>query len=372
MEFLVNKEDRNKSGIYMITNVVNGKFYIGSAKRFWKRHRTHIDAFKAKKQNAHFQQAWEKYGSDSFIFSLLEFCNLNILLKREQWYLDTFSPCNDNIGYNYNPTAGSNLGMRWTEEARERQSRILIEMRGIDYEFESPDGQIYKGRGVSEFAKKMKISASSLYHVNNNKSNHYKGWKKPGKKIGQIKENNFEFYRFLDFFGNLYCIPKRGLYRFAKQIGVHGNSLCAVWSGRLHAISSYQNSWTKYENNNFFIKLLSPNKKLIQIMDHNTDWFSRLNNIDPSSFRKLINKKVLSAGGWVLAERESEYYNFYKVIQPNGEILHLNKGKHDVFNKARELDLDPKSFYGVIGGSRKEYAGFKSLNYIPPHIKYKK
>ena len=26
---LMNKEDHNKSGIYMITNLVNGKYYIG-------------------------------------------------------------------------------------------------------------------------------------------------------------------------------------------------------------------------------------------------------------------------------------------------------------------------------------------------------
>lgn len=78
------------SGIYKITNKVNGKFYVGSAYSIFYRWYNHTNNLKQNKHtNYKLQRAFNKYGFDNFIFEIVELHlpeNLNI---REQYYLDT-------------------------------------------------------------------------------------------------------------------------------------------------------------------------------------------------------------------------------------------------------------------------------------------
>ena len=95
-----------KSGIYKITNVKNGKFYIGSAKdidRRWWEHKN--DLKKNKHINPKLQHAWDFYGETNFEFIILENVIECELFKREQFYLDMFKPYMRDIGYNITPTA---------------------------------------------------------------------------------------------------------------------------------------------------------------------------------------------------------------------------------------------------------------------------
>lgn len=81
------------SGVYIITNSINGKRYIGSSnnirKRLWK-HRSLLRH--DKHENPHLQNAWNKYGEDNFVYSILEECDVSILLEREQYYIDILKP----------------------------------------------------------------------------------------------------------------------------------------------------------------------------------------------------------------------------------------------------------------------------------------
>jgi group I intron endonuclease len=59
--------------IYQITNMVNGKYYIGSAESFERRvwqHRT--DLKRNVHKNPHLQASWNKHGVDAFVFEVLE------------------------------------------------------------------------------------------------------------------------------------------------------------------------------------------------------------------------------------------------------------------------------------------------------------
>lgn len=92
------------SGIYLITNNVSGKEYIGSSKNL--SHRRHTHWFQLKKgehDNPHLQRAWNSYGKESFQFVVLEYCEFDYLLKREQWWMDLLDTTNYNKGYNLQP-----------------------------------------------------------------------------------------------------------------------------------------------------------------------------------------------------------------------------------------------------------------------------
>jgi len=82
-------------GIYKITNILNSKFYIGSTtksfQRRWDQHKLLL------KQNKHhsikLQRAYNKYGPQYFKYEILEIIiDKNLILDREQWYLDNLTP----------------------------------------------------------------------------------------------------------------------------------------------------------------------------------------------------------------------------------------------------------------------------------------
>lgn len=82
----------NNSGIYIITNLINKKFYLGSSMNLKKRKATHLSTLRNKKHhNKHLQNAWNKYGEKNFEFDIVEYIEDENLLKEvEQFYIDDF------------------------------------------------------------------------------------------------------------------------------------------------------------------------------------------------------------------------------------------------------------------------------------------
>lgn len=111
------KENRGKCGIYRWVNQINGKSYVGSAVNLSKRLSEH---FIGNKSNIIIQQAFDKYGLSNFSVEILEYCDQQILIEREQYYLDLI-----NKKYNLNPVAGSRLGAKHSEESRQKMSERL-------------------------------------------------------------------------------------------------------------------------------------------------------------------------------------------------------------------------------------------------------
>ena len=60
-------------GIYKIINVINNKFYVGSAVNFSRRKARHFSELRNNKHNnKHLQAAWNKYGETAFIFAIVK------------------------------------------------------------------------------------------------------------------------------------------------------------------------------------------------------------------------------------------------------------------------------------------------------------
>ena len=116
------------SCIYQIKNKLNGKIYIGSAKNFHVRKLKHLNYLKHGKHHCRYLQfAWNKYGSENFEFIILEECEKEKLVEREQYWFDYLQPYNRKIGYNISPTAGNTLG---TERTDEQKLKLSLSQRG--------------------------------------------------------------------------------------------------------------------------------------------------------------------------------------------------------------------------------------------------
>ena len=58
---------------YLIMNTINGKVYIGQSTQYSRRWTTHKrNLRKNKHENKHFQQDWNEYGEDAFVFEVIE------------------------------------------------------------------------------------------------------------------------------------------------------------------------------------------------------------------------------------------------------------------------------------------------------------
>jgi hypothetical protein len=108
------------SGVYQIVNRVSGKRYIGSATNLMSRFAVHRSMLsRGRHHSRHLQNAWAKYGQASFEFHPVLICKPCDLLFYEQRALDVLQP-----EYNLSPSARNALGVRWSDEARQRHSAL--------------------------------------------------------------------------------------------------------------------------------------------------------------------------------------------------------------------------------------------------------
>lgn len=102
------------TGIYQITNLRNGKCYVGSATSFRSRWKEHVRQLSTRTHHSKvMQRAWDKYGEAAFEFKKLLVCAKADLIWYEQRAIDALKPA-----YNICKVAGSVLGYRHTDEAK--------------------------------------------------------------------------------------------------------------------------------------------------------------------------------------------------------------------------------------------------------------
>lgn len=111
-------------GIYKITDIVSGRYYIGSSvntARRWLQHKYRLD--RGTHPNPILQSAWSARGENAFAFCVIEEVDLESdLLPREQHWLDASLSSQDRMCMNVLTIAGSCLGAKRSPETRARMA----------------------------------------------------------------------------------------------------------------------------------------------------------------------------------------------------------------------------------------------------------
>ena len=224
-------EKFNGSGVYMIKGLIpserlNNTIYIGSAvnlkRRIYSEHLPRLR--KNKHSNKILQNYYNRYGIENIEISLLEICNIEETVIKEQYYLDLYRPFSDeNNGFNICKFSQAfSKGCKWnigrtvsdetklkmskarmgiiiTEDTRKKlsiakskenhplwgkkKSKESIEksVEGSVKHFKliSPNGLIIEGKNIRLFSDDNNLDPSAITKLMKGKLKSHKGWKKP-------------------------------------------------------------------------------------------------------------------------------------------------------------------------------------------------
>lgn len=133
------QEFTNESGIYKCTCLSNGRCYIGQARFLLKRKQHHIYSLRHNKHaNTHMQRAWNKYGENSFIWEIVEFCDIDKLNDREIYWIEKYDTFNNDFNmttggdsnYSFSPKTleerSVSIKNSWTDERRKKISESML------------------------------------------------------------------------------------------------------------------------------------------------------------------------------------------------------------------------------------------------------
>lgn len=118
--------DWKKQGIYCITCAINGKKYIGSTKNIYRRinlHKSNLNKNNLKHNNQYIIEDWNKYGSESFDYYVLEYTEKD-LKDKETFYIELYDTINREKGYNLRRDK-TGIGMIVLDETRKRYSEAV-------------------------------------------------------------------------------------------------------------------------------------------------------------------------------------------------------------------------------------------------------
>jgi len=122
-------------GVYLLTNIINGKIYVGKSIDMEERYRDYARA----KGNGHVIRAIKKYGWENFTFEILEsFDEIDVqeLLEIESQYIILLDGTNKFLGYNKCIYASDATGLKRSEEVKKKASEARMGKRtGKDNHF---------------------------------------------------------------------------------------------------------------------------------------------------------------------------------------------------------------------------------------------
>ena len=235
-----------RMGIYKIQNQQNGKSYIGSSNRLRIRQKLHLRSLrKGKHHSTALQNSWHKYGESSFHFEIIEeVFDKNLLLVREQNYLDTLKP-----EYNILKIAGSSLGKKRSIESREKMRMAHL---GEKHSEERRRTKSIAQGGENHWTKKKKFSEQAKENMSLAQKKLYasgyispsKGRKMPISAVEKSRQRNYIKVDQLDL-NNNFIKTWQGAKQAQDVLGINAINICTCCKGKSKTAGKFK--W-KYTN----------------------------------------------------------------------------------------------------------------------------
>lgn len=153
---------KGKAGIYMWTNKLNGKNYVGSSVDLRRRLLEYYNVNRLlNEESMPINIALLKYGYHNFSLTVLEICNTDSLMSREKHFFEVYSP-----EYNILKTPGSpSRGSGW-----KHSESTLDNMRAAAYiRSQSPENldklSVAQSSSIKIEVTDLEIKTSAIYHA---------------------------------------------------------------------------------------------------------------------------------------------------------------------------------------------------------------
>jgi len=239
------EDNKRKSGIYRWNNLITNKSYVGSSISLSHRlsayySLSNINRIINKEQSVIYK-ALLKYGHSNFSLDILEYCELNILIKREQYYIDLLKP-----EYNLLKIAGSRYGHKLSDKTKKS---ISIALRGNKYIHNAKESRI---KDVTISKTKLRLSRIT-----------------PGICVKVFDKSN----------NNLFEFPS--INSAARHLDVSNRTIRRIREGD----TSYDNYYYKFED--FKIWVYNNNNELLNVL-YNKQRISELYNIPCTTLSRYI------------------------------------------------------------------------------------
>lgn len=193
--------------IYMITNKINNKKYIGKSKYTFNRR------YEGKKwwmhtDNILLKRAVEKYGLENFYITILDYevSSNQELKKKETDYIIDFNTLRPN-GYNFI--------LSQDQKFNHTPKRICEYYETGNYRLKSPTGEIIEFYNIADFCNKNNLDRMSIGAVLNGKYKQCNYWTLPDVSIKERKIKSST--------GEIFTIKQGELRRFCREQGFSGH-----------------------------------------------------------------------------------------------------------------------------------------------------
>lgn len=166
------------TGIYKITNQINGKVYIGQAidiQKRWERHKSVYNKPNSHEYDYHIYRGFRTYGLDNFKFEVIEECTESELNEREIYWISYYNSYRDG----YNETEGGNYARH--------PMKITPDM------LDEIDELLKSNINIQQIADKFGVSYEMIQGINTGRHWHRDNIKYPiGNYIIGLKNSGFK------------------------------------------------------------------------------------------------------------------------------------------------------------------------------------
>jgi group I intron endonuclease len=275
------------SGVYQIRCIPTGKIYVGSAvdlRDRWYRHCRSL--LRGKHRNRYLQNAWDKYGEESFEFEILEYVDVSHLLHAEQEWIDSTGCTDKTIGFNLYIIAGSpgeTFSQTWEG-------------------FIDPNGNEVIITNLQDFCRKNRLSFNAMHRLakGQSKLKGHKGW--THRNSVRQREYVKTYDGFIDPAGNI-VESITNLAEFCRQHGLDNTHMVAVMRGRIcsHRGWTHVHGRTRQDRKTH-TGFVDPNGTRISIT--NLAEFCRENDLHPVKMHNLKSGKIQRYKGWTWSNED--------------------------------------------------------------------